>query len=366
MADNGTSASFSSPALLCDEDESCLIDDDQNVSVGGSVQDHQLPVEETETTSEDEEEEVEDEITEDEEEFLRNLVQKETSAVGSSISSASSSSSSKAAAAVSPVSESWSRNTTRLDSVNWMINTAKSFKFGYQTPYLSLTYYDHFLSIRTIDGEDRVGARLLSIACLSLATKMIGHPETPKLSEYPIGLEQDYVISTKVRMQTELLVLTTLDWNMCFITPFPYIHYFIHKFWNQPSIKPRVIECIMALIKEITLLEYRPSIIAAAAVLVAKSCPLARESTEFKIHSSSSISLWGPDPPNDQLISCCNLMQQIDQKRSSVTPQSVLSSSDHTATGSVLHRTETSDSVAKRKLAFPHDSLPDHKHCRRS
>lgn len=69
-------------------------------------------------------------------------------------------------------------------------------------------------------------ARLLSIACLSLAAKMEEY-RAPNLSEYRSdGCE----FSADSIQRMELLVLSTLDWRMSCISPFDYIRFFASQF----------------------------------------------------------------------------------------------------------------------------------------
>jgi cyclin D5 len=171
--------------------------------------------------------------------------------------------------------------------------------------------------------------RLLSVACLSLAAKM-EERKVPPLSEFPV---EDYCFGNKVIQRMELLVLNTLEWRMNSITPFAYLHYFIHKTCGESTPKEtvsRAVELIVAMIKgivisfippfaylrcfihktlgfpsfihefnkflhpmfcvEIDLLDHRPSIIAAAAVLAASNRQLTRKELELKMDMISS---WG-------------------------------------------------------------------------
>lgn len=54
--------------------------------------------------------------------------------------------------------------------------------------------------------------------------------EAPALSSYRVD-EYDFEGNTIQRM--ELLVLNTLEWKMCFATPFAYLNFFIIKFGEK-------------------------------------------------------------------------------------------------------------------------------------
>ncbi|KAE8715737.1 stress-induced hydrophobic peptide [Hibiscus syriacus] len=136
--------------------------------------------------------------------------------------------------------------------------------------------------------EQMWAVRLLSIACLSLAAKM-EECEVPILSEFDT---KDYQFQSKVIQRMELLVLSSLEWKMNPITPFSYLHYFVRKFHaesNPKGLISKALELIISITKEINLVDYRPSIVAAAAVLAASNSELTRKALEVKI---DFISLW--------------------------------------------------------------------------
>ncbi|XP_012079400.1 cyclin-D5-1 isoform X2 [Jatropha curcas] len=175
----------------------------------------------------------------------------------------------------------------RLDAIDWIFNTRALFGFRFHTAYLSVTYLDRFLSKRSIDDGKLWAIRLLSVACLSLAAKM-EECRVPSLSEFPM---EDYCFENKVIQRMELLVLNTLEWKMGSITPFSYLNYFISKICGESRPKEtisRAVELILAVIKEINLLEHRPSVIAVAAVLAASDNQLTRQELDVKVKLISS------------------------------------------------------------------------------
>ncbi|KAF8404888.1 hypothetical protein HHK36_009783 [Tetracentron sinense] len=176
-----------------------------------------------------------------------------------------------------------------------------------QTAYLSVAYFDGFLSRRAIDSEKSWAIQLLSVACLSIAAKM-EECRMLALSEFQV---EDYNFDSKVIQKMELLVLKTLEWRMGSITPFAYLHYFIAKFCYESRPKDavsRAAELILAITKEVNLMDCRPSVIAAAAVLAASDQRLTRKTMEFKMNLISSC---GP-LENGHIFSCYNLMQELE------------------------------------------------------
>lgn len=311
---------FCLSSLLCEEDhESCLNDDQQD----------------QETTL--------DKpcfIAEDEDEFVQNMFKREEDFFrfkGSSFSSSLSDVSSS-------ISQSWLKS-ARLDALEWIYNTRAFFGFHYKTAYLSITYFDRFLSRRYIDNGKMWAIRLLSVACLSLAAKL-EECNAPMLSEFHV---QDYEFESNVIQRMELLVLSALEWKMGLTTPFSYLNYFTNKFCGGESQQrfpaSTAVELIVAITKETNSIVIRPSIVAASAVLVASDDQLTRKTMELK---TNVISFWQSEHKED-MYSCCNLLQEIKGKRKvTKTPQEMAFSPNVLSKNSSFHSAEST----KRRLTF--------------
>ncbi|KAG6705420.1 hypothetical protein I3842_07G178200 [Carya illinoinensis] len=226
-----------------------------------------------------------------------------------------------------------------------------AFRFRFQTAYLSMTYFDRFLSRRSIDSENLWAIRLLSVACLSLAAKM-EELKVPVLSEY---LLEDYNFDSEVIQRMELLVLSTLEWRMCSITPFPFLYFFINKFYEEspPSnIVSRTVQIILAIMREVNLMGHRPSAVAAAAALLALDDRFTRRALELKMNSISHRRFLEVD----DVFSCYNTMRRLQTEILKI-PKAV-NSSDHSPTQSrpidVLEKSSVTSAVTnkRRKLTF--------------
>ncbi|KAK7309155.1 hypothetical protein RJT34_05669 [Clitoria ternatea] len=233
----------------------------------------------------------------------------------------------------------------RVDAIDWIFITQAKFGFKVETAYLSVTYFDQFLSKRSIDESKPWAVKLLSVACLSLAAKM-EEQNVPPLSEYPID---EYRFENKVIKNMELLILSTLEWKMGSATPFAYLHYFVSKFC--PGSRPETIinkatEHIVTIAKDITLMDQRPSIIASAAILAAFDTTLTRKALDLRI---SVISSWG-NIESGHVFSCYNLMQEKRENKVK-TPSSNLLCTQSSSTCVVENSSDTC-SGAKRKLSF--------------
>ncbi|KAI4316615.1 hypothetical protein L6164_024580 [Bauhinia variegata] len=194
----------------------------------------------------------------------------------------------------------------RLDAINWILKTRATFGFRFQTAYLSVTYMDRFLSRRSIDSDKYWAIRILSVACLSIAAK-IEECNVPALSEFQL---EDYSFESKVIQRMELLVLSTLEWKMGFITPFVFLPYFITKFCNESPpthIFCKTVQVISTIMKEVNLVDHRSSVIAAAATLVALDPQLSRKALELKMTSVSQYKFL----ETEQVLASYSLMQRL-------------------------------------------------------
>ncbi|KAK6923139.1 Cyclin, N-terminal [Dillenia turbinata] len=305
---------FSLSSLLCHEDENCLleeIDEQKGSYVGLNSND----------------------FSENEDDFVDEMLQRETT-LGEFTSFLS------AEGDFSSSMHTWLKR-ARHDAVKWILNTRSYFGFGYSTAYLSVTYFDGFLSKRSIDSGKLWAIKLLSVACLSLAAKL-NECKIPALSEYHL---EDYEFESKVIQKMELLVLETLEWKLFSVTPFAFLHNFLSKLSDQPCPKDLIIktvDLIIAFLKEIKLINCRSSDIAAAAVLAAYDGKLTRQAIELKMKVFTSISVSQIDP----ICSCYGQMQQLGMRKQK-TPKSVISPSIVS-----MHSCHTSEVGTKRKLTY--------------
>lgn len=137
----------------------------------------------------------------------------------------------------------------------------------------------------------------------------------PSLSHYKA---QGYNFESSVIQRMELMVLTTLEWKMSCITPFAYLHHFFSKVQDECEcdefLVSKSIELILDFSKginasiawfilgffvyqklklfvftEINSMDYRPSVVAIASVLLACDDQLTRNTMELKIGVVSSL-----------------------------------------------------------------------------
>nr|XP_029152231.1 putative cyclin-D6-1 isoform X2 [Arachis hypogaea] len=148
--------------------------------------------------------------------------------------------------------------------------------------------------------------KLVVISCLSLASKMKNTP----LSISDIQIEGCIFESQTVR-KMELLILGALEWRMRSITPFPFLHFFISSTeLKDPSLKQVLKEQATKIIfnahNDIKLLEYKPSTIAASALISASRelCPQQYTMLRASIAACENLD-------EDSLTKCIDLMQEM-------------------------------------------------------
>ncbi|GFY86629.1 hypothetical protein Acr_05g0002680 [Actinidia rufa] len=183
--------------------------------------------------------------------------------------------------------------------------------------------------------------RLLSVACLALAAKMLER-KPPSLSEY--NIDEDHDFDSNLIYETELLVLNALNWKLGSITPFAYLNQFTTNFclkykdYNSGILVSTATELIFAIPQEIHLMDFRPSIIAVAAVLAASDDHLTRQAMELKI---SVIPSWGA------------LKKELKMRKSKTPNSMVLSNnSSSTANSTITPGVSSKRSGCKRRLAY--------------
>ncbi|KAG5067860.1 hypothetical protein AAZX31_01G024100 [Glycine max] len=154
----------------------------------------------------------------------------------------------------------------RREAIDWICKAHSYFGFGPLSFCLAVNYLDRFLSVFDLPRGVTWTVQLLAVACLSIAAKM-EEIKVPQSVDLQVG-EPKFVFEARTIQKMELLVLSTLGWKMCAITPCSFIDYFLGKITcEQHPAKSSVsisVQLILGIIMGIDYLEFRPSEIAAA------------------------------------------------------------------------------------------------------
>ncbi|XP_073152493.1 cyclin-D5-1-like [Henckelia pumila] len=192
----------------------------------------------------------------------------------------------------------------RVSSHIFALQTRARFGFHFGTAYLSLIYFDQFMSGKTIEEEKSQSVQLLALVCLSLAAKM----KESKARTSAIYIGNGFTLKGNAIAKMELSILTNLEWRMWRVTPFAYLEYFINKFCGElghKELATRATELTLLLMEDINVAEHWPSAVAAAAVLAAYDCGLTKSIVEMKMKEVPLIL------EKDHTLSCYSLLQRI-------------------------------------------------------
>ncbi|XP_058195239.1 putative cyclin-D6-1 isoform X2 [Rhododendron vialii] len=256
----------------------------------------------------------------------------------------------------------------RREAVSFILKAQFSCNFDPFIPYLAISYIDRFISKQEI-LRNRWMVKLLTISCLSIAAKM---KNTELLLSDLQRDDEGFISDAKSIRRMELLVLSTLNWRMRPVTPFSFLHFFLSSFelrhpLSIESLKDRASEFIFKSHYEMKVLEYKPSIIAASALLCASQVLFPMEFPCFRAAIASCEYV-----NKEKLLSCLAMMEeteatdtdesQFDAVASGTkTPVSVLdrllcctpTQSETTATSSGTMITESDSIIKRRKINGP-------------
>ncbi|KAI4299265.1 hypothetical protein L6164_032741 [Bauhinia variegata] len=194
----------------------------------------------------------------------------------------------------------------RSEAISLMLQVQFSCNLDPFVAYLASNYLDRFLSRQEIAQGKPWLLRLIVISCLSLASKMKNTPFS-----FSDIQNEGCIFEAQSIQRTELLILGTLEWRMRSITPFSFLDFFISSTeLKDPSMekvhKERASEIIFNAHYDIKFLKFKPSIIAAAALISASHelFPLQYSATRTSISACEYLD-------EETLFNCCSLMEEL-------------------------------------------------------
>ncbi|URE11980.1 Cyclin, N-terminal domain [Musa troglodytarum] len=153
----------------------------------------------------------------------------------------------------------------RTRAMQYIILVCNRLDLATGTAFNAVNYLDRFISMNcTVRWEDWM-MELLSVACLSIASKMdeVSMPSLHDLQMEELG----HSFEARTIQQMELTVLKTLDWRLACITPYTYVEVFT---WGSSHVHspyiPRTIELLLCALVDSRFLRFHPSTVAASAL----------------------------------------------------------------------------------------------------
>ncbi|KAG6473190.1 hypothetical protein ZIOFF_067102 [Zingiber officinale] len=155
--------------------------------------------------------------------------------------------------------------------------------------YLAVNYIDRYLSKREIPSDKPWIVRLLSVSCLSLASKM----QMTVMALEDIQRNEGFVFNLHTIQRMELLVLGALDWRMRSITPFSFLPFFLSFFSKVQTsflqaLQAHAADILLKALNDVKMLEFKPSVMAASALVSATYEFLPVQSSSFRAALASS------------------------------------------------------------------------------
>ncbi|KAI4331074.1 hypothetical protein MLD38_029297 [Melastoma candidum] len=173
--------------------------------------------------------------------------------------------------------------------------------------YLAINYLNRFLSSQRLKRAEPWVSRLLALSCLSLAAKMLGVEVPCSLVQGNDGLIHD----SRTIHRMEFLILGALGWRMRSVTPFSFLPFFstLFELKDEPSrraLRARAIEIILGAQHDVEMLRFKPSLVAASALLSAsfELFPVQFQQFRTVIHSCSYVN-------EEELAECYGATQEV-------------------------------------------------------
>ncbi|KAH6806224.1 hypothetical protein C2S51_031055 [Perilla frutescens var. frutescens] len=192
----------------------------------------------------------------------------------------------------------------RFKAVTWIIKSRTRMDLSPETLFAAVNYLDRFISLSQCQGWKCWMFELLSVACLSIATKF-NDTTAYQLHEFQEDLENSF--SPNLIQRMELTVLKALDWRVDSTTPFSYIHLLTPT--NKTLVEEltqRVTQLLVVSLLDPKLLEFQQCVVAIAAVRTVFQ-DLHLPPSDYAHLADTLI----PQDIKDDLIRCQRLMEKL-------------------------------------------------------
>ncbi|ANM67446.1 Cyclin D6;1 [Arabidopsis thaliana] len=199
-----------------------------------------------------------------------------------------------------------------LSNRNQAISSITQYSRKFDDPsltYLAVNYLDRFLSSEDMPSKPWI-LKLISLSCVSLSAKM----RKPDMSVSDLPVEGEFFDAQMIE-RMENVILGALKWRMRSVTPFSFLAFFISLFELKEedplllkhSLKSQTSDLTFSLQHDISFLEFKPSVIAGAALLFAsfELCPLQFPCFSNRINQCTYVN-------KDELMECYKAIQERD------------------------------------------------------
>uniref|UniRef100_T1HST5 CYCLIN domain-containing protein n=1 Tax=Rhodnius prolixus TaxID=13249 RepID=T1HST5_RHOPR len=173
-------------------------------------------------------------------------------------------------------------------STDWLIEICSMYKFHRETYYLTMTYFDRYVTLSPKNKILKKDLQLLGLTSLLLATKI---EEMKSLPIEDIIYLSDNAYTINQILETEKSIIRVLDWNCYLTTPNMWLLRFIHNI--KPKInKEEYILCTRLIdlaTMDLEYLKYPNCVIAASSLELILSLDVLKEASLNELSLSSRL-----------------------------------------------------------------------------
>ncbi|XP_010922972.1 putative cyclin-D7-1 [Elaeis guineensis] len=153
-------------------------------------------------------------------------------------------------------------STARTKAIRYIILVCSRLGLATGTAFNAVNYLDRFFSMNCRMKWEVWMTDLLSVACLSIASKL-DEVNTPSLHHLQTE-DLNHCFQPSTIQQMELTVLKTLDWRLSCVTPYSYVHLLT---WHiHSSLSARVTHLLLRALLDTTFVDFAASTIAVSAM----------------------------------------------------------------------------------------------------
>ncbi|RVW87439.1 putative cyclin-D7-1 [Vitis vinifera] len=198
---------------------------------------------------------------------------------------------------------------SRFRVIQWIIKSRSRLNLSLETVFSAANYLDRFISMNQWHGWKYWMVELLSVACLSVASKFT-ESFTPSFDEIQMeDLEHSFESSTIQRM--ELTLLQALGWRLRSTTPYTFAELLL---WSIDSLQPylhqelitRVTDLLLHSLSDSKFLDFRPSVVAVSAI---RCCSEELLSSKSDASVMTYLTDFIPPEQKDDLARCQKIME---------------------------------------------------------
>ncbi|KAF5747569.1 putative cyclin d [Tripterygium wilfordii] len=218
----------------------------------------------------------------------------------------------------------------RFRAVHWLIKSCIRMNLPYGIAFSAVNYLDRFMSVNDLCKMEWncQMVKLLSVACLSVASKFTEMSVPPFREIQMEGLDHSFETSTIQRM--ELSLLQELGWHMNSTTPYSYVEIMLPTLdigssltsqLHKDQLTNRVTELLLGALLDLKLMEYQPSILAVSALW----CSLEEYTpSNSNIHHLNNFTKLFNQDQKDDLVKCHSIMERCEAYHCPSSPVTVL------------------------------------------